>query len=69
VRTIATEKQPIRFIGPTGKLIMANYSINPECLKPYLLHGVELEMRSELKRNTFNLWRKRVNSVVSQKHA
>jgi len=26
-------------------------------------------MRSELKRNSFNLWRKRVNSGVSQKHA
>ena len=25
-------------------------------------------MRSELKRNSFNLWRKRVNSGVSQKH-
>jgi uncharacterized protein (TIGR03643 family) len=26
-------------------------------------------MRRELKRNSFNLWRKRVNSGVSQKHA
>ncbi len=26
-------------------------------------------MRSELKKNSFNLWRKRVNSGVSQKHA
>jgi uncharacterized protein (TIGR03643 family) len=26
-------------------------------------------MRKELKRNSFNLWRKRVNSGVSQKHA
>jgi uncharacterized protein (TIGR03643 family) len=26
-------------------------------------------MRSELKRSSFNLWRKRVNSGVSQKHA
>jgi uncharacterized protein (TIGR03643 family) len=25
-------------------------------------------MRKELKRNSFNLWRKRVNSRVSQKH-
>jgi len=25
-------------------------------------------MRHELKRNSFNLWRKRVNSGVSQKH-
>jgi uncharacterized protein (TIGR03643 family) len=25
-------------------------------------------MRSELKRNSFNLWRKRVNSGVCQKH-
>ena len=25
-------------------------------------------MRSELKRNSFNLWRKRVNGGVSQKH-
>lgn len=25
-------------------------------------------MRSELKRSSFNLWRKRVNSGVSQKH-
>jgi uncharacterized protein (TIGR03643 family) len=25
-------------------------------------------MRSQLKRNSFNLWRKRVNSGVSQKH-
>jgi len=25
-------------------------------------------MRRELKRNSFNLWRKRVNSGVSQKH-
>ncbi|MCX6336399.1 MAG: TIGR03643 family protein [Bacteroidetes bacterium] len=25
-------------------------------------------MRSELKRNSFNLWRKRVNSGVSKKH-
>jgi uncharacterized protein (TIGR03643 family) len=25
-------------------------------------------MRNELKRNSFNLWRKRVNSGVSQKH-
>ena len=25
-------------------------------------------MRTELKRNSFNLWRKRVNSGVSQKH-
>jgi uncharacterized protein (TIGR03643 family) len=25
-------------------------------------------MRSELKRNSFNLWRKRLNSGVSQKH-
>jgi len=25
-------------------------------------------MRSELKRNSFNLWRQRVNSGVSQKH-
>jgi uncharacterized protein (TIGR03643 family) len=25
-------------------------------------------MRKELKRNSFNLWRKRVNSGVSQKH-
>ena len=25
-------------------------------------------MRSELKRNSFNLWRKRVNSGLSQKH-
>lgn len=25
-------------------------------------------MRKELKRSTFNLWRKRVNSGVSQKH-
>ena len=25
-------------------------------------------MRSELKRNSFNLWRKRVHSGVSQKH-
>jgi uncharacterized protein (TIGR03643 family) len=26
-------------------------------------------MRGELKRSSFNLWRKRVNSGVSQKHA
>jgi uncharacterized protein (TIGR03643 family) len=26
-------------------------------------------MRNELKRNSFNLWRKRVHSGVSQKHA
>ncbi len=26
-------------------------------------------MRNHLKRNSFNLWRKRVNSGVSQKHA
>ena len=26
-------------------------------------------MRSELKRSSFNLWRKRMNSGVSQKHA
>ena len=26
-------------------------------------------MRKELKRSSFNLWRKRVNSSVSQKHA
>ena len=26
-------------------------------------------MRGELKRNSFNLWRKRVHSSVSQKHA
>ena len=26
-------------------------------------------MRNELKRSSFNLWRKRVNSGVSQKHA
>lgn len=26
-------------------------------------------MRKELKRNSFNLWRKRVHSGVSQKHA
>lgn len=26
-------------------------------------------MRTELKRSSFNLWRKRVNSGVSQKHA
>ena len=26
-------------------------------------------MRAELKRNSFNLWRKRVNSGVSQKHS
>ncbi len=26
-------------------------------------------MRAELKRSSFNLWRKRVNSGVSQKHA
>jgi uncharacterized protein (TIGR03643 family) len=26
-------------------------------------------MRKELKRNSFNLWRRRVNSGVSQKHA
>ena len=26
-------------------------------------------MRNELKRTSFNLWRKRVNSGVSQKHA
>lgn len=26
-------------------------------------------MRSQLKRSSFNLWRKRVNSSVSQKHA
>jgi uncharacterized protein (TIGR03643 family) len=26
-------------------------------------------MRTELKRNSFNLWRKRVNSGVSQKHS
>ena len=26
-------------------------------------------MRTELKRRSFNLWRSRVNSVVSQKHA
>ena len=26
-------------------------------------------MRKNLKRNSFNLWRKRVNSGVSQKHA
>jgi hypothetical protein len=25
-------------------------------------------MRAELKRNSFNLWRKRVNSGVSKKH-
>ena len=25
-------------------------------------------MRTELRRNSFNLWRKRVNSAVSQKH-
>ena len=25
-------------------------------------------MRTELKRNSFNLWRKRVNSGISQKH-
>lgn len=29
---------------------------------------VILLMRKELKRNSFNLWRKRVNSGVSQKH-
>jgi uncharacterized protein (TIGR03643 family) len=26
-------------------------------------------MRNSLKRNSFNLWRKRVNSGISQKHA
>ncbi len=26
-------------------------------------------MRTELKRSSFNLWRKRVNSRISQKHA
>jgi len=26
-------------------------------------------MRKELKRSSFNLWRKRVNSGISQKHA
>ena len=30
---------------------------------------VILLMRCELKRSSFNLWRKRVNSSVSQKHA
>jgi len=30
---------------------------------------VILVMRRELKRSSFNLWRKRVNSGVSQKHA
>jgi uncharacterized protein (TIGR03643 family) len=28
-----------------------------------------IELRKELKRSSFNLWRKRVNSGVSQKHA
>jgi len=31
--------------------------------------GVIAIMRKELKRSSFNLWRKRVNSGVSQKHA
>ncbi len=31
--------------------------------------GVIALMRKELKRSSFNLWRKRVNSGVSQKHA
>lgn len=31
--------------------------------------GVIQLMRSELKRSSFHLWRKRVNSGVSQKHA
>ena len=31
-------------------------------------HVIEL-MRRELKRSSFNLWRKRVNSGISQKHA
>lgn len=31
--------------------------------------GVIALMRRELKRSSFNLWRKRVNSGVSQKHA
>ena len=30
--------------------------------------GVIALMRKELKRSSFNLWRKRVNSGVSQKH-
>lgn len=31
-------------------------------------HAVIELMRKELKRSSFNLWRKRVNSGVSQKH-
>jgi uncharacterized protein (TIGR03643 family) len=31
-------------------------------------HDVIVLMRSQLKRSSFNLWRKRVNSGVSQKH-
>lgn len=31
--------------------------------------GVIALMRANLKRSSFNLWRKRVNSGVSQKHA
>ena len=31
--------------------------------------GVIALMRKQLKRSSFNLWRKRVNSGVSQKHA
>jgi uncharacterized protein (TIGR03643 family) len=31
-------------------------------------HEVIVLMRSQLKRSSFNLWRKRVNSGVSQKH-
>lgn len=38
----------------------------------YQFHVTEAEviaiMRSNLKRSSFNLWRKRVNSGVSQKH-
>ena len=32
-------------------------------------HDVIALMRRELKRSSFNLWRKRVNSGISQKHA
>jgi uncharacterized protein (TIGR03643 family) len=31
--------------------------------------GVIALMRNQLKRSSFNLWRKRINSGVSQKHA
>ena len=35
----------------------------------FLESAVIALMRKELKRSSFNLWRKRVNSGISQKHA